>query len=95
VLFDCTGDATFGSESEMWDFDTGAFFSNYLAQVVDAQGPHGELGGGVPNQGTSPIPMHAPKTMPFDPSWSAVFPVVAYNLWKAYNCRYISKIRCI
>jgi hypothetical protein len=85
-----TGDAAFGSESEMWDFDTGAFFSNYLAQLVDAQGPHGELGGGVPNQGTAPVPMHAPKAMPFDPSWSAVFPVVAYNLWKAYNCT-----RCI
>ena len=21
-----------------------------------------------------------------DPSWSAVFPVVAYNVWKYYNC---------
>ena len=21
-----------------------------------------------------------------DPSWSAVFPVIAYNMWKYYNC---------
>lgn len=32
-----TGDAAFASESECFDFDTGAFFSNYLAMVVDAQ----------------------------------------------------------
>ena len=35
-----TGDATFGSESEMFDFGTGAFFSNYFAMVADSQGPN-------------------------------------------------------
>ena len=34
-----TGDAAFGSESECFDFGTGAFYSKYLEQVVDQQGP--------------------------------------------------------
>jgi len=80
-----TGDAAFASESEMVDFDTGAFFRNYLAIVVDAQAPNGELGGGVPDQGTSPTTTHHYQQTPMDPSWSAVFPVVAFNLWKYYN----------
>lgn len=42
-----TGDAAFASESESFDFGTGAFFTKYLEQVVDQQGPNGEVGGGV------------------------------------------------
>lgn len=80
-----TGDAAFASESESFDFDTGAFFSRYLAQVADAQGPNGEVGGGVPAQGTAPATLHNNVEMPFDPSWSAVLPLVAYNLWKYYG----------
>ncbi len=38
-----TGDAAFGAESEMFDFGTAAFFSNYLAMTVDAQSDSGEL----------------------------------------------------
>ena len=53
-----TGDAAFGSESECFDFGTGAFFSKYLEQVVDQQAPNGEVGGGVPNQGYSPTTLH-------------------------------------
>ena len=81
-----SGDAAFGSESECFDFDTGAFFRHYLAMVVDAQGPNGELGGGVPDQGTTPTTIHHYQQTPMDPSWSAVLPVVAFNLWKYYNC---------
>ena len=80
-----TGDAAFGSESECFDFDTGAFFSRYLEQVVDSQAPDGAIGGGVPNQGSSPAALHPAQDMR-DPSWGAVFPLVAYNLWKHYNC---------
>ena len=81
-----TGDAAFGSESECFDFDTGAFFRHYLAMVVDAQAPNGEIGGGVPDQGTAPTTTHHDQQTPMDPSWSAVFPVVAYNVWKYYDC---------
>ena len=81
-----TGDAAFASESECFDFDTGAFFKHYLAMVVDAQAPNGEIGGGVPDQGTAPTTTHHYQETPMDPSWSAVFPVVAYNTWKYYNC---------
>ena len=80
-----TGDAAFAAESESFDFDTGAFFSRYLGQVADQQGANGEIGGGVPNQGTAPSALHTPTTMPFDPSWSAVFPNVAYALWKNHG----------
>ena len=56
--------------------------------MADAQAPNGELGGGVPNAGTGVTAMHnnnLPGTIPFDPSWSAVFPNVAYGLWKYHN----------
>ena len=81
-----TGDAAFASESECFDFDTGAFFRHYLAMLVDAQAPNGEIGGGVPDQGTAPTTIHHYQETPMDPSWSAVLPVVAFNLWKYYNC---------
>ncbi len=81
-----TADAAFASESELFDFDTGAFFKHYLAMVVDAQAPNGEIGGGVPDQGTAPTTTHHYQETPMDPSWSAVFPVVAFNLWKSSNC---------
>jgi len=63
-----TGDAAFGSESECFDFDTGAFFRHYLAMVVDAQAPNGEIGGGVPDQGTAPTTTHHDQETPMDPS---------------------------
>jgi hypothetical protein len=81
-----TGDAAFASESECYDFNTGAFFKHYLAMVLDAQAPNGEIGGGVPDQGTAPTTIHHYQETPMDPSWSAVLPVVAFNLWKYYNC---------
>ena len=77
-----TGDAAFGAESEMFDFGTAAFFSNYLAMTVDAQSDSGELGGSVPPDSPTLHPVNGQT----DPSWSAVFPVVAYNVWKAFNC---------
>ena len=80
-----TGDAAFAAESESFDFDTGAFFARYVAQVADYQGANGEIGGGVPNAGTAPSVLHMSTAMPFDPSWSAVFPNVAYALWKNHG----------
>ena len=79
-----TGDAAFASESECFDFATGAFFSRYLDQVSDTCGQHGEIGAGVPNQGTSPSQLHSTSGTN-DPSWSAVFPLVAFNVWKYHN----------
>ena len=81
-----TGDAAFAVETESFDFDTGAFFARYLAQVRDAQALNGELGSGVPDQGSHPTTHHHPQTTPMDPDWSAVFPAVAHALWKYYNC---------
>ena len=80
-----TGDAAFASESECFDFGTGSFFSRYLEQVADSQGPNGEIGAGVPSQGTDPTTLHPAQQTPMDPSWSAVFPVVAFNVWKYHN----------
>ena len=80
-----TGDAAFAAESESFDFDTAAFFSRYVEQIADLQGPTGELGGGVPNAGTQPTPLHTSAPGPFDPSWSAVFPNCAFALWKNHN----------
>ena len=57
-----TGDAAFASESECFDFDTGAFFRHYLAMVVDAQAPNGEIGGGVPVRQRPLPPPRATRT---------------------------------
>jgi hypothetical protein len=40
-------------ESEMYDFDTAAFFSRYIDQLLDSQCPNGELGNGVPAAGSN------------------------------------------
>lgn len=89
-----TGDAGAACESEMVDFDGGAFFAQYLDQVADlACVADGTIGNCLPESdprrdgsGTKPQPDPTTcKSTSNDLSWSTVFPAVAYNLWRYYN----------
>ena len=44
-----TGDAAFASESELVDFDTAAFFSQFLVQMQQLQCTDGTVGSCIPN----------------------------------------------
>jgi alpha-L-rhamnosidase len=84
-----TGDAAMAAESELFDFDTAAFFSRYVEQVLDSQCPDGELGNGVPPAGSNtslhecggPASVERVK----DPNWGQVLVQILYYLWKASN----------
>ena len=43
-----TGDSAFASESECFDFDTGAFFSQFMNQIRQGQCADGTIGNVVP-----------------------------------------------
>ncbi len=87
-----TGDAAIAAESESFDFDTGAFFVQYLGQIEAQQC---QLDGSIPHS----IPYGDPnrdsvgkwadvatcKDIGLDPSWSTVLPQVAWNVWRYYN----------
>tara|TARA_B110000208_G_scaffold187009_1_gene244420 strand:- start:1256 stop:4174 length:2919 start_codon:yes stop_codon:yes gene_type:complete len=87
-----TGDSAFASESEIVDFDSAAFFSNFLNQIDDLQcASDGSLAHCIPEtdfrrDGLAEQP--DPNTcsgVQHDPSWSTVFPTIAHNIWKYYN----------
>jgi alpha-L-rhamnosidase len=82
-----TGDASFASESELFDFDTAAFFTQFLVQLQQLQCPDGTVESCIPN--TDPLRDGQPKPLPCanaegDPSWGTVYPTITYGLWKYY-----------
>jgi alpha-L-rhamnosidase len=87
-----TGDAGAACESEMVDFDAGAFFAQYLGQVASlACDSDGTLANCIPESdprrdGANSRPDPATCSgQTADASWSTVFPAVAHNLWRYYN----------
>jgi hypothetical protein len=83
-----TGDAAFASESELVDFDTGAFFGQFLQQLQQLQCSDGTVPSCIPN--TDPHRDGVPKPLPCaaaegDPSWGTVYPTVAWGAWKYYG----------
>jgi alpha-L-rhamnosidase len=83
-----SGDAAFASESELFDFDTGAFFSQFLVQIQQLQCTDGSIGSCIPN--TDPERDGPPKPLPCtgqsgDPSWSTFYPTIVYGVWKYYG----------
>jgi alpha-L-rhamnosidase len=83
-----TGDAAFASESELVDFDTAAFFSQFLVQMQQLQCTDGTVGSCIPN--TDPHRDGQPAPLPCvkaeaDPSWGTVYPTIAWGVWKYYG----------
>jgi alpha-L-rhamnosidase len=83
-----TGDAAFASESELFDFDTGAFFAQFLQQLRQLQCADGTVPSCIPN--TDPERDGPPAPLPCtgaegDPSWGTVYPTIAWGSWKYYG----------
>jgi alpha-L-rhamnosidase len=83
-----TGDAAFASESELVDFDTAAFFSQFLVQLQQLQCTDGTVGSCIPN--TDPHRDGQPAPLPCvkaeaDPSWGTVYTTIAWGVWKYYG----------
>jgi alpha-L-rhamnosidase len=68
------GDAAFASQSELFDFDSVAMYSQWLLQVRDAQCPDGGILNGVPSARCTERWQYS------DPSWQTVYPTLASNL---------------
>ena len=69
-----TGDAAFASESELFDFDTAAFFTQFLQQIQELQCSDGTVESCIPQ--TDSERDGQPKPLPCsnaegDPSWCA------------------------
>jgi len=83
-----TGDAAFASESELFDFDTGAFFTQFLGQMKQLQCADGTVPSCIPNtdpnRDGSPAPLPCSKAEG-DPSWGTVYPTTAWATWKYYG----------
>jgi len=84
-----TGDASIASESECFDFFTGAFFTEYLEQIRDGSCADGTMGNAVPQtdpRRDGPLPVGPNCSMQTkDLSWSSVYPTVLHNVWKYYG----------
>ena len=84
-----TGDSAFASESECFDFDTGAFFTQFLGQLRDGQCPDGTIGSVVPAtdpRRDGPLPSGGNCSgLTGDATWDTVYPTIAYNLLQYYD----------
>lgn len=83
-----TGDASAASESELVDFDTGAFFTQFLQQLQQLQCADGTVSSCIPN--TDPERDGPPAPLPCmneeaDPSWGTVYPTILWGVWKYYG----------
>lgn len=84
-----TGDASFASESELFDFDTAAFFTQFAGQMQVLQCSDGSIGSCVPNtdphrDGWPATPQVCSKAT-VDPSWGTVYPTIVWGIWKYYG----------
>jgi alpha-L-rhamnosidase len=84
-----TGDSAFASESECFDYDTGAFFTQFMGQIRDGQCPDGTIGSVVPStdpRRDGPLPFGGNCSgLTGDATWDTVYPTIAHNLWQYYG----------
>ena len=82
-----TGDSAFASESECFDYDTGAFFTQFMGQIRDGQCPDGTIGSVVPStdpRRDGPLPFGGNCSgLTGDATWDTVYPTIAHNLYVA------------
>ena len=84
-----TGDSAFASESECFDFDTGAFFTQFMGQIRDGQCQDGTIGSVVPStdpRRDGPLPYGGNCSgLTTDATWDTVYPSIAHNLLQYYS----------
>jgi len=68
-------DAHLYAESAMLNFDAAAFYTNFLRNIRDIQGPDGSVTDTVP---------HKFGRRPADPAWGAAYPLIAWYVY-LYN----------
>jgi len=73
------GDAQISSEEAMLNFDMAAFYSNFIRDIRDTQGPDGAIPDTVPDR------FCGPNTA--DPAWSSAYPLLCWCMWRHYGDR--------
>jgi alpha-L-rhamnosidase len=74
------GDAQTSAEGMMLSFDMAAFYTNFLRDMRDVQGPDGTITDTVP---------HRYGSRPADPAWGTAYPVISWYMYEQYGDRRI------
>ncbi len=74
------GDAQVTAEEAMLNFDMAAFYSNFIRDIRDVQGPDGTITDTVP---------HKYGSRPADPAWGTAYPLLCWTMWEQYGDRRI------
>jgi alpha-L-rhamnosidase len=74
------GDAQVTAEEAMLNFDMAAFYTNFVRDIHDAQGPDGTVTDTVP---------HRYGSRPADPAWGTAYPLLCWYMWEQYGDRRI------
>ncbi len=74
------GDAQVTAEEAMLNFDMAAFYSNFVRDIRDVQGPDGTITDTVP---------HRYGKRPADPAWGTAYPILCWTMWEQYGDRRI------
>ncbi len=82
------GDAQTSAEGMTLNFDMAAFFTNFVRDIQDVQGPDGTVTDTVPNYFTaSGEPGFGRR--PADPAWGTAYPTICWTLYEQYGDRRI------
>jgi len=65
-------DAHLYTEPTLWNYDAAAFYTNFLRNIRDIQGPDGSVTDTVP---------HKYGRRPADPAWGAAYPLITWYLY--------------
>jgi alpha-L-rhamnosidase len=74
------GDAQVTGEEAMMNFDMAAFYTNFIRDIHDAEGPDGTVTDTVP---------HRYGSRPADPAWGTAYPQLVWYMWQQYGDRRI------
>jgi len=74
------GDAHVTAEEAMMNFDMAAFYTNFVRDIRDVQGPDGTITDTVP---------HRYGSRPADPAWGTAYPLLCWYMWQQYGDRRI------
>src|SRR2546427_8604904 len=74
------GDAQVTAEEAMLNFDMAAFYTNFVRDIHDAEGPDGTVTDTVP---------HRYGQRPADPAWGTAYPLLCWYMWQQYGDRRI------
>ncbi|MGH7866234.1 MAG: alpha-L-rhamnosidase C-terminal domain-containing protein, partial [Candidatus Dormibacteraceae bacterium] len=72
------GDAQVTGEEAIMNFDMAAFYTNFIRDIHDEQGPDGTVTDTVP---------HRYGSRPADPAWGTAYPQLCWYMWKYYGDR--------